>query len=73
MGKTWSFITNYSEQTKTNYLSTSRKQKDFFKRKTLFARAREQKKHEQNTPVKCFVYSHIARLHTLFLHDGQVL
>jgi hypothetical protein len=53
MGKTWNFITNYNEQTKTNYLSTSRKQKDFFKRKTLFARAREQKNMNKTKILGC--------------------
>jgi hypothetical protein len=74
MGKTWHLIICYSKQTKTNSLSTAIIQKRKLKRNTLL---QEQRKHNQNKntelpPAKRFVYRHIARIHTLFIQDGQV-
>jgi hypothetical protein len=71
MGKTWKFITRYSKQSKTNSLATKRTQKENIKWNTLL---QEQRKHKRNKntglpTVRHFLYSHIARLHTLFVGE----
>jgi hypothetical protein len=71
MGKTWHFILCYSRHNKTNSLSTARTQKG----NNLFQEQRKQIEIAKSTglpPIKRFLYSHRATLHTLFLQDGQV-
>jgi hypothetical protein len=75
MGKTWHFISCYSKQSKTNSLATTRTQKENSKENALLQEQKNKTKKVKSTglpPVKRFLYSHIARLHTLFVQDGHV-
>jgi hypothetical protein len=75
MGKTVALYYCYSKQTKTKSLSTARTQKEDSKENTLLQDQRKQNQKIKTTglpPVKRFLDSHIARIHTLFIHHGHV-
>jgi hypothetical protein len=73
MGKTWDFIICYNKPTKIYYLSTAR-HKNKTQKKYFLARAKKTilKQKYQVASHKALLCSHIARIRTLFLQDGQV-
>jgi hypothetical protein len=75
MGKTWHFIFDTVDTLKQNLL-LQQGLKNKTQIKLLSSKSNENKTKKINTtrlpPVKLFLYSHIARLFTLLLQDGQV-
>jgi hypothetical protein len=75
MGKFWHFIFATVDTLKQTFL-LQQGHKIKTQRKLLSFKSNENKTKKVNTtgltPVKCFIYSHIAKLHTFFFKDGQV-
>jgi hypothetical protein len=74
MGKTWHFFATVDTLKKTFLLQQGQKKKTQIK--LLSHKSNENKTERVNIirlpPVNHILYSHIARLFTLFLQDGQV-
>jgi hypothetical protein len=75
MGKTWHFIFAKVDLLKQTFL-IQQGHKNKTQIKLLSIKSNENKTEKVNTtglpPLKHFLYSHIARLHTFFFQDGQV-
>jgi hypothetical protein len=75
MGKTWNFIFAKVDTLKqTFFLHQGHKNKTQIK--LLSSKSNENKTEKVNNtglpPIKRFIYSHVARLFTLFIQEGQV-